>query len=184
MDFPSWAWTWDGPTRGWVQIGIFGKKGHKLKYFIKSVTHTPVTLCVIPSGFLNHLAKLTLQNPDFHSKQLDSVWTNHAKSLRKAGLEPSISLLWMNYGNIGMKNGFWQGEWPSYWKKCLFLRHVLVFFLYVHPRGGRRTENLLNLSCLRVILPYHIFINLYELLCEYLATKIGRRILSCNLMYR
>ena len=42
-----------------LKISAFKKRGQKLKYSNKESTHTPGTLCAIPSGYLNRLAKLT-----------------------------------------------------------------------------------------------------------------------------
>ena len=53
-------------------------------------THTSGTLHVIPSGFLNRIAKITSCKPYFHSERVDNVYPDHANSLRKAGLAPPI----------------------------------------------------------------------------------------------
>ena len=71
--------------KGDLQFGIFSKKVRHVKYIIKFSTHTPGTLCVIPSVVLNHLAKIISLNPDLNFKELNSVYPDHAKSLRKAG---------------------------------------------------------------------------------------------------
>ena len=69
-----------------------------MKYVGKGGTHTPGTLHTIPSEVLNRLAKLTSQNLDLNSKQVDSVYPYHDNTLRKAGLVPSnflkIGELW------------------------------------------------------------------------------------------
>ena len=41
------------------KFSVFRKQGQQLKYTNKESTHTPGTLCAIPSGFLNRLSKLT-----------------------------------------------------------------------------------------------------------------------------
>ena len=45
--------------KGDLEFGIFRKKGSQLKYIGKHSNHTPGTKCIIPSGFLNCLEKLT-----------------------------------------------------------------------------------------------------------------------------
>ena len=63
-------------------------------------THTPRTLCVIPSGFLERLAKLTSRKPSIHSEAVDRFYPNHLNALCKAGLAPPNFLtmgdLWSN----------------------------------------------------------------------------------------
>ena len=63
-------------------------------------THTPGTLGAIPSVVLNHLEKITLQNPSLHCKRVDKIYPDHANALLKAGLAPPIFLtmgeLWKN----------------------------------------------------------------------------------------
>ena len=66
-----------------MQFGVFRNNGQKLEY-----VHTPGTLCAIPSGVLNRLAKLTSQKTSLHSEGVEKIYPDHANSLRKAGLEP------------------------------------------------------------------------------------------------
>ena len=73
---------------GDLQFGVFRKKVKQLKYAIKKNTHTPGTLRAIPSGFLNHLAKLTSRKPSIHAEAVDKIFPDHANALRKAGLAP------------------------------------------------------------------------------------------------
>ena len=75
---------------GDLQFRVFRKKGQQLKYVGQESTHTPGTLRAIPSGVLNHLAKLTSINPSIHSEALDKIYHNHANDLRKAGLSPHV----------------------------------------------------------------------------------------------
>ena len=65
---------------GDLQFGVFSKKRQKLKYVGKVSTHTPGTLSVIPLGVLNHLAKLTLLKPIFHSERVDNVYSKHTNT--------------------------------------------------------------------------------------------------------
>ena len=44
---------------GYLQFRLLKKKRQQLKYVGMGITHTPVTLRAIPSGFLNRLVKLT-----------------------------------------------------------------------------------------------------------------------------
>ena len=76
--------------KGDLQFGFFEKKGKQLKYAGKVSTHRTVTICVILSVFPNCLAKLTSHKPSFHYKRVESVYPDHANSLRKAGLAPSV----------------------------------------------------------------------------------------------
>ena len=83
---------------GGLQFGVFRKKGQKLKYVGKYSTHKPSTLRVIPSGFLNRLAKLTSIKPSIHSEGVDKIYPNHTNTLLKAGLAPpnfpTMGYLW------------------------------------------------------------------------------------------
>ena len=72
-------------------------------------TTTPITLCAIPSGVLNHLAKLTSQKPSFHSEGVVEIYPDHANALCKAGLAPTIfptmGELWKNQDeNMNIEN--------------------------------------------------------------------------------
>ena len=73
-----------------LQFGVLRKKGQQLKYVGKESTHTPGTLRAIPSGVLNHLAKLTSRKPSIRAAAVDSIYPALAKALRKAGLAPSV----------------------------------------------------------------------------------------------
>ena len=70
------------------KFGVFRKKGQHLKYVRKESTHTPGSLCAIPLGVLNRLAKLTLKKPSIHSEGIEKILPNHARTLPKAGLAP------------------------------------------------------------------------------------------------
>ena len=63
-------------------------------------THTPGTLRAIPSGFLNFLAKLTLQKPSLNSERVEKIYPDYARALCKAGIAPLIfptmGELWKN----------------------------------------------------------------------------------------
>ena len=72
------------------QFGVFRNKGQQLKYVGKESTHTHVTLCAIPSGVLNRLAKLTSSKPSIQSEAVDTIHPAHANALRKAGLAPPV----------------------------------------------------------------------------------------------
>ena len=68
------------------------------KYVRKERTHTPGTLRAIPSGVMNHLAKITSQKSSLHSEEVYKVYPDHANALREAGLTPpnfpTIGYLW------------------------------------------------------------------------------------------
>ena len=85
---------------GDLQFGVFSKKLQQLKYVVNESTHTHGTLCAIPSGVLNRLAKLALRKTSIHSEEVDNIYPNHVKALRKAGLAPpnfpTIGDLWRN----------------------------------------------------------------------------------------
>ena len=66
--------------------------------------------------------------------------------------------------------------------KCLLLCCILTLLFYVYPQGDRKDKNPFNLTWLRVLMSYHIFNNLAELLNRDLAAKIGRGIVSKDLM--
>ena len=71
-----------------LQFGLFRKKGQQLNYVGKERTHTPGTLCAIPSGVLNRLAKLTSRKPSILSEAADKIYPDHVNALRKSGLAP------------------------------------------------------------------------------------------------
>ena len=50
---------------GDLQFSVFRKQGQQLKYVVKQITHTPGTLCAIPSGVLKRLSKLASKNSPF-----------------------------------------------------------------------------------------------------------------------
>ena len=78
--------------KGDLKFGFFRNMGQQFKYVGKGSTHTPGTLCTIPSGVTNRLAKLTSHKPNFHSKRVDSIYPDQTNALRELGLAPSISL--------------------------------------------------------------------------------------------
>ena len=78
--FMKMSWSSEGD----LQFGMFRKKGQKLKYVGKESTHTPSTLCVIPLGVLNHLAKLTSRKPSIHYEDVYKIYPNHANAICKA----------------------------------------------------------------------------------------------------
>ena len=69
-----------------LQFGVFRKNGQQLKDVEKESTHTPGTLCEIPSGVLNRLTKLTSRKPSIHYEGIEKIYPDHANTLRKAGL--------------------------------------------------------------------------------------------------
>ena len=73
---------------GKLDFSVIRKSRHQLKYVQKESTHTPGTLCAIPSGVLNRLAKLGSRKPSLHSEGIDKVYPDHVNALRKAGLAP------------------------------------------------------------------------------------------------
>ena len=56
----------------------------------KESTHTPGTLRAIPSGVLNHLAKLTSRKPSIQAEAVDTIYPVHVNALCKAGLAPLV----------------------------------------------------------------------------------------------
>ena len=77
-----WSPEWD------LQLGVFRKKGQRLKYVGIGSTHTPGTLRSIPQGFFNRHAKLNSREPFLHYKGLDKIYPDYANALREAGLAP------------------------------------------------------------------------------------------------
>ena len=75
---------------GDLQFGILKNKIQPLKYVGKGSTDTLITLHTILLGVLNFLKITTLQNPDLNPKWVDSVYTNHSDTIRKAVILPSI----------------------------------------------------------------------------------------------
>ena len=104
-EFPFLDMKMSWSLEGDLQFGVFRKTGQQLKKFGQESTHTPVTLRAIPSGVLNHLAKLTLINPSIRSEVVDKIYPDHANALRKAGLAPpnfpTMRDLWINQDENG-----------------------------------------------------------------------------------
>ena len=69
-------------------------------------------------------------------------------------------------------------------QKCLLLCYLLTFFSTSIHRVINGLKKIFNLSWIRVIMYYHRFNNLDELLNGDLAAKIGRGICSKDLMDR
>ena len=91
---------------GDMQFLVFKKKGHKLNYAGKVITHTLVTLHKISSGVLYRLAKITSHKPFFHFKRVDNVYPSHVNSFWKIGLAPTIYRKWYIYRKVKMKNRY------------------------------------------------------------------------------
>ena len=85
---------------GGLQFSVFSKQRQKLKYVSKEITHTPGTLCVIPSGVLIHLANINSQKKSLHSEGVEKIYPDHVNALHKAVLTPSnlptMGDLWSN----------------------------------------------------------------------------------------
>ena len=61
---------------------------------------------------------------------------------------------------------------------------MLTLIFYVYPQGDQQDKKSFNLSCLIVQISYHRFNNLLEIINGDLAEKIGRGIISKDLMDR
>ena len=179
------SWYWGGH----LQFSVFGRKGQQLKYVEKENTQTPVTIRVIPSGFMNPLAKITSQKPSLHYAKVDKVYPDHANSLCKAGLAPP------NFLTIGdlckmqdekLDNDIKREPDVNRKKNRIvyFCFCLITLFSYIFPQDDHQDKMYFNLSWLRVWMSYHRFDNFTELLNGDLATKIGCGILSKYLMYR
>ena len=66
----------------------------------KESTHTPGTVLAIPSGALNHVAKLASRKPFLNYEGVDKIYPDHANALCKASLAPpnfpAMGDLWRN----------------------------------------------------------------------------------------
>ena len=96
---------------------------------------------------------------------------------------------WENYGNIRMKkiDRDKENEPETDKKKNINVYFCIAYSCYFSASIHRVTDKLknqFNLSWLRAQMSFNRFINLAELLNGYLATKIRRGILSCDLMDR
>ena len=69
-------------------------------------------------------------------------------------------------------------------QKCLLLCCILTLFFYVYSQGYQQAKIYFNLSWMRVRMFYLRFNNLSELLNRDLAARIGRVIISKDLMDR
>ena len=90
IEFPFCDMKMSWSPEGDLQFGVLRKKRQQLKYVSKESTHTPGTLRAIPSGVLNHLAKLTSSKPSIQAEAVDTIYPAHANALRKAGLAPPV----------------------------------------------------------------------------------------------
>ena len=72
-EFPFLDMKMSWSPEGGLQFGVFRKNGQQLKYVGKDRTHTPGTLCAIPSGFLKRLTKITSRKPLIHFDQVDKI---------------------------------------------------------------------------------------------------------------
>ena len=119
---------------------------------------------MIPLGVLNCLAKLTSRKPLINYLGVKKVYPDHVNALRKSGLMPP------NFPTIGDLWGKQDGKVdiekePEVRKK----KNINVYFCVAYSRyfstSTHRVINRqksFNLSCLRVRMYYHRFINLYE----------------------
>ena len=128
-----WSPEWD------LQFGVLRKKGQQLKYSGKESTHTPGTLRTIPSGVLNRLAKITSRKTSIHSERVETINSEHANTLRKAGLAPPY---FPTMGDLWRKQDEREDteKEPDVSKKklqkCILLFCILTFFFYVYPQGA------------------------------------------------
>ena len=60
----------------------------------------------------------------------------------------------------------------------------IKIFFYIYPQGDQQDEKYFNLYWMRIKISYHIFNNLSEIVNIDLSAKIGRKILSKDLMDR
>ena len=161
----------------YLQLSVFRKRGHQLKYVSREITHTPGTLCAIPSELLNRLAKLTSQKPSLHNEGVYKIYPDHSNALRKAGLAhynyPKMGDLWSKQDeNVDMEKE------PDVNKKenrnvYFCVGYSRYFYTSIH-RVINRLKKCFNLSWIRIKMSYHRFNNLVELLNGHLGAKIGR----------
>ena len=135
-------WTPEGE----LDLSVFRKAVQQLKYVGKESTHTPGTLCAIPSGVLNHLAKLTSRKPSLYSEGVDKVYPYHPNALRKAGLAPpdfpTMEDLWKLLDeNLEIENE----KEPNINKKKN--RNVYFFVAYSQIGRGIFSKDLMDREC-------------------------------------
>ena len=82
---------------GDLEFIVFRKKGQKLKYVGKKITHKPGTLRAIPSGVLNRLAKLTSQKTPLHSEGVETYTLKEQMPSVERALHLLISRKWEIY---------------------------------------------------------------------------------------
>ena len=114
-------------------------------YVSKGSTHTPGTLCVIPSRLLKWVSKLTLYKTSFHSERVENVYPKHVNSLLMVSLSPPIFLtMGESWKYQNGKHGYW--EWKTIWiqqkekHKFLFLCCILTLFFYIYPQGDQQAK--------------------------------------------
>ena len=63
--------------KGDLQLSVFRKNGEQLKYAGTGITHTTVTLRMIPEGVLTTVAKLNSQKTSFSSEGVENSYPDH-----------------------------------------------------------------------------------------------------------
>ena len=118
---------------------------------------------------------------------MDTIYPDHANTLRKAGLAPPVfpimGELWRKQDEKVEKNKEQNVSVKKNRNVYFFVAYLRYFSTAVH-RVIDRLKNSFNLTWMRVRMSYHRFNNLEELLNGDLAAKTGRGIFSKHLMDR
>ena len=128
------------------------------------------------------------QKTSLHSEGVGKIYPDHTKALHKAGLAPlnlpTMGKFWkIQDEKLDIEN---KKEPDVNIKKSRNVSFCVAYSLYFSMSIHRviNREKYFNFSWLRVRMPYHIFNNLAELFNGDPAAKIGRGIISKDLMDR
>ena len=124
----------------------YKKKGQQLNYVGQESTHTPGTLCTIPSRVLNCLAKLTSRNPSIQSEAVDKIYPTQANALRKAGIAPPVFPTMGDLCRNQDENTDNEKERDVSQKKTenvLLLCCILTLIFYVNPQSYRQARKVI-----------------------------------------
>jgi hypothetical protein len=75
---------------GNLQFRVHLKENQVLKYLNRGSMHTNACFAAIPTGVMKSLASLTTRTKESELMQMDELYPEHAKALKKANLAPDI----------------------------------------------------------------------------------------------
>ena len=105
-----------------------------MKYICEGSNHTPITICSIPSGVLNRLAKINSCKPSFYYEKVYNNYHNRAYALCEAGLAtPIFPKMGQQTIYVKLKRSRGQKQIGITILCCIF-----KLFFFVHPKGNQQ----------------------------------------------